>query len=127
MYDTRNSFLASGQKKFNSLLDRNVFNIVPSLQSIVHRVFNSRFVDSVKHEGTPHAFNKSKLVEKAFNDLKHGLLTHAPIVWHRSRFLLLSLCSVDPPLYFLLAIYSRPMGSLKNAFSVPYLCTLLLN
>lgn len=62
------------------------------------RVFGARFVDSVKSEGTPEAYEKSRLVVQGFND-DHDYLTHAPTVQRASQRLLLALCVCDPEFY----------------------------
>ncbi len=44
-------------------------------------IFNSRFVDEIKKEGTATAFEKSRLVVQAYND--HGkevILTQSPTI-----------------------------------------------
>jgi hypothetical protein len=38
------------------------------------RIFNSRFVDEIKNEGTDKAFEKSRLVVQAFNDTDKDLV-----------------------------------------------------
>jgi hypothetical protein len=42
------------------------------------RIFNSRFVDEIKNEGTDKAFEKSRLVVQAFNDTDTDL-AHKPL------------------------------------------------
>ena len=45
------------------------------------RVFNSRFVDEVKNSGIDKAFEKSRLVIQAYNDLeKSAVLTQLPTI-----------------------------------------------
>ncbi len=61
-----------------------------------HRIFGARFVDTIKNEGTPNAFEKSRLVIQAFNDKLHGLLTHAPTVQRSSQRLLFALAAILP-------------------------------
>jgi len=61
------------------------------------REYGSRFVDTVKKECTPDAFEKSRLVVQGFND-NHGFLTCAPTVQRASKRLLLALCACDPQL-----------------------------
>lgn len=54
--------------------------MVPSSESADHRIYVARFVDEVKNEKKPSAFEKSRLVVQAYNDTKYGLLTHPPTV-----------------------------------------------
>jgi hypothetical protein len=45
------------------------------------RIFNSRFVDEIKHPSTDKAFEKSRLVVQAYNDQgKDLVLTQSPII-----------------------------------------------
>lgn len=53
-------------------------------------------MDSIKNEGKPEAFAKSRLVVQGFNDKKNGLLTHAPTAQRFSQRLLLALAMILP-------------------------------
>jgi hypothetical protein len=62
-------FTASRQKKIFDLLKREVFRIIDLGDiSIKARVFNSRFVNEVKHSGTDKAFEKSRLIVQTYNN-----------------------------------------------------------
>jgi hypothetical protein len=83
------------------LLEKGVFQFVD--ESVVPhgtRIFNSRFVDEVKHKGTDQAFEKSRLVVQAYNDQgKELILTQSPTIQRVSQRLILALaptlnCSV---------------------------------
>ena len=55
--------------KINGLLEKGVFRVVNRgdvPQEV--RIFNSRFVDEIKHLRTDKAFEKSRLVVQAYND-----------------------------------------------------------
>ena len=72
---TTKQFEYSRQKEINGLINREVFQLVPPsnvLDGI--RIFNSRFVDEVKNEGTSTAFEKSRLVIQAYNDDEKSLI-----------------------------------------------------
>lgn len=58
----------SREKEIDGLINRGVF--IPSSVSDArgNRIYGSRFVDYVKNEGTPNAFEKSRVVPTAFND-----------------------------------------------------------
>ena len=59
------------------------------------RLFNSRFVDEVKHKGTDKAFEKSRLVVQAYNDQgKELVLTQSPIIQRVSQRLILCLAAM---------------------------------
>ena len=56
-------FTDSRRKEINGLLEKGVFAVVTDSdvpQGV--RIFNSRFVDEIKHPGTDKAFEKSRLV-----------------------------------------------------------------
>ena len=67
--DDQHQFAASRQKEITGLLKKGVFQIVrrDDIPKGI-RLFNSRFVDEVKHKGTDQAFKKSRLVVQAYND-----------------------------------------------------------
>ena len=86
-------FRASRQKELTGLLEKGVFEIT-KLANVPQgvRLFNSRFVDEVKNAGTNEAFEKSRLVVQAYNDLEKELvLTQSPTI--RTCLLKLVTCS----------------------------------
>ena len=56
-------YAASRQKEITGLLEKGVFKVITS-EDIPNnaRIFNSRFVDKIKHVGTNKAYEKSWLV-----------------------------------------------------------------
>eukprot|EP00171_Calliarthron_tuberculosum_P022917 IDg22917t1 len=64
-------FKNSRRKELDGLIDRGSFTIVHCNEAKGHRVFGSRFVDTIKNEGTSKAFPKSRLVFQAFRDKSH--------------------------------------------------------
>jgi hypothetical protein len=62
-------FTDSRRKEINGLLEKGVFATITEkdVPQGVH-IFNSRFVDEIKHPGTDKAFEKSRLVVQAYND-----------------------------------------------------------
>lgn len=78
-------------QEINGLVDRGVFTLVPLSDEKGSRLHDARFLESVKTEGTSHAFPESRFVVMAFNDTNHGLLTAAPTVQRSSQHILLSL------------------------------------
>ena len=83
----------SRQKEINGLLEKGCFEIVAreDIPSGI-RIFNSRFVDSIKNEGTEQAFEKSRLVVQAYNDQEKNLvLTQSPTIQRMSQRIILAL------------------------------------
>jgi hypothetical protein len=68
-------FAASRQKKINDLIEKEDFQSVDKNDvSFDVRIFNSRFVDEIKHFDTDKAFEKSRLVMQTFNDQNKNLV-----------------------------------------------------
>lgn len=89
-------FKESRNKKFTGLVQREVFTPAHVTDAKAHQIFKSRFVDHVKSEGTPAAYEKSRLVIMAFNDpSKTDILTQAPTVQRASQLLQISLTASD--------------------------------
>jgi len=62
-------FMDSQYKEINRLLEKGVFAVVTErdiLQGI--HIFNSHFINKIKHPGTDKAFKKSRLVIQAYNN-----------------------------------------------------------
>lgn len=93
-------FLNSRKKKMDGLIEIVVLTPFKESEEKGNRVYRSRFVDSIKNEGTHSAFEKSRFVVKAFNDKKHGLITYEPTVQRTSQRLLLCFCAMGPDLKF---------------------------
>jgi hypothetical protein len=57
------------RKEINGLLEKGVFAVVTDsdVPQGVH-IFNSRFVDEIKHPSTNKAFKKSRLIIQAYNN-----------------------------------------------------------
>ena len=72
----------SRRSEITGLLEKGVFEVVDAASIPPGtRIFNSRFVDQVKNEGTDRAFEKSRLVVQAYNDLdKRAVLTQLPTI-----------------------------------------------
>jgi hypothetical protein len=75
-------FETSRQKEITGLIEKGVFKITnPQDVPAGVRIFNSRFVDEIKNPGTDKAFEKSRLVVQAYNDLEKGIvLTQSPTI-----------------------------------------------
>ena len=86
-------FTDSRRKEINGLLEKGVFTVVTDSdvpQGV--RIFNSRFVDEIKHPGTNKAFEKSRLVVQAYNDQgKDLVLTQSPTIQRVSQRIILAL------------------------------------
>jgi hypothetical protein len=75
-------FAAFRQKEINDLIEKDVFQSIKIDDvSLDVRIFNSRFVDEIKHFDTDKAFEKSRLVVQTFNDQnKNLMLTQSSII-----------------------------------------------
>jgi hypothetical protein len=68
-------FAAFKQKKINDLIEKDVFQSVNKNDvSLDVRIFNSRFVDEIKHFDIDKAFEKFRLVVQTFNDQNKNLI-----------------------------------------------------
>ncbi len=89
------TFAESRRKEINGLLKRQVFELttISEVPKDV-RIFNSRFVDEIKHPGTPQAYEKSRLVVQAYNDHEKTLvLTQAPTIQRMSQRIILAIAA----------------------------------
>lgn len=92
------NFVESRQKEIDGLIASNVFEII-NVEDIPEnsRIFKTRFVDQIKHEGTPEAYYKSRLVVQAYNDTdKQTILTQAPTIQRASQRILLCCAMIIP-------------------------------
>lgn len=64
----RTRFTTSHFAEFNSIINRGLFEVVPTAQTTVHRIYGTRFTDEIKYFGTADAFKKSRLVALGFGD-----------------------------------------------------------
>ena len=96
------SFVESRRKEVNELLKKKCFEVV-LIESVSEeiRIFNSRFVDEIKHEEMTAAFEKSRLVVQIYNDHeKTIILTQISTIQRMSQRLILALAvSIDHELY----------------------------
>ncbi|KAI0993907.1 hypothetical protein K3495_g14277 [Podosphaera aphanis] len=92
-----NQFATSREKEIAGLFKRGVFVEVRGELPNSSRIFNSRFVDSIKNEGTNKAYEKSRLVIQGYNDDgKKKILTQAPTIQRISQRIILSLALMIP-------------------------------
>ena len=75
-------FTASRQKEIFGLLENGVFKVVsPEDVPKDARNFNSQFVNEIKNAGTDKAFEKSRLIVQAYNNVNKGIvLTQSPTI-----------------------------------------------
>ncbi|KAI0996760.1 hypothetical protein K3495_g11422 [Podosphaera aphanis] len=90
------NFKVSRQKELSGLLDNGVFKFVHKQQIPPSaRIFESRFVDVNKNEGTEKAYEKSRLVVQAYNDDdKKKILTQSPTIQRSIQRLILCLSQI---------------------------------
>jgi hypothetical protein len=96
------TFAESRRKEINDLLKRQVFEIIIISEVLKNvRIFNSRFVDEIKHSDTSQAYEKSRLMFQAYNDHEKTLmLTQALIIQRMSqRIILVIAASTNHYLY----------------------------
>ncbi|KAI0994868.1 hypothetical protein K3495_g13313 [Podosphaera aphanis] len=67
------SFAESRWKEINRLLENGVFEIYNENIPARSRVFKTRFVDQIKHEGTPDAYHKSRFVVQWNTSLERNI------------------------------------------------------
>jgi hypothetical protein len=89
-------FAQSRQKELNGLLEKGVFQVVDARDVPAGvRIFNSRFVDEIKDQGTDKAFEKSRLVVQAYKDAgKDMVLTQSPTIQQVSQQVILALTAM---------------------------------
>lgn len=89
----RPDFTSSRQKELDGLIKTGVFEFIKATDiPATTRIFNSRFLDQVKFEGTPKAYEKSRLVVQAYKDNgKKAVLTQSPTIQRVSQRLILCL------------------------------------
>ncbi len=89
-------FAAFRQKEINDLIEKDVFqSVVKNDVSFDVRIFNSRFVDEIKHSDIDKAFEKSRLVVQTFNDQdKNLMLTQSSTIQRISQRLIVCLIAV---------------------------------
>lgn len=91
-------FAASRKREIDGLINRGVFVPATVADAKGQRIYGSRFVDFVKNEGTPEAFEKSRFIAQAFND-EIEFMTHAPTVTRAAQRILLSIAASDDALH----------------------------
>ena len=73
-------FITSRQEELNGLIELGCFEVVDESQAKGHRIYNYKFDDRVKSDGSL----KSRLCVAAHSDKSHGLFTAAPTVRRKS-------------------------------------------
>ncbi len=117
-------FAAFRQKEINDLIEKDVFQSVKTDDvSLDVRIFNSRFVDEIKHLDIDKAFEKSRLVVQTFNDQnKNLILTQSSIIQRISQRLIVCLIVVfsNVNLYLrnIIQTYVQSITSLNRDFFV---------
>lgn len=93
-----NQIAEARRKELTDLLEKQVFELVDITDVPVGmRVFGTKWVDTIKNEGTPMAYAKARLVIQAFNDLgKAEVLTQSPTIQRASQRIILSIAASLP-------------------------------
>ena len=89
-------YTASRQKEIAGLLEKGVFKVVTSVDiSSNTQIFNSFYVNKIKHADTDKAYKKSWLVVQAYNDQEKDLvLTQLPTIQQVSQRLIVCLAAI---------------------------------
>ncbi len=89
-------YTTSRQKEITGLLEKDVFKVVTGGDILSNaRIFNSRFVDELKHAGTDKAYEKSRLVVQGYNDQEKDLvLTQSLTIQRVSQRLIICLTAM---------------------------------
>jgi hypothetical protein len=117
-------FAESRQKEINDLIEKDVFQSINKNDvSFDVRIFNSRFVNEIKHLDIDKAFEKSRLVMQTFNDQnKNLILTQSSIIQRISQRLIVCLIVVfsNVNLYLrnIIQTYVQSITSLNRDFFV---------
>jgi hypothetical protein len=87
----------SRQAEVIGLLEKGVFKVTPrSKVPKGVRIFNSRFINEVKNQGTDKPVAKSRLVVQAYNDdEKHLVLTQSPTIQRISQRIILCIAAIS--------------------------------
>lgn len=78
-------FQSTREAEFEGLIQQGFFSLVHIDEAKGKHIFGSRFVDEIRHVGTPQAKSKSHLVTQAYDDEENGILTYAPTVLKSSQ------------------------------------------
>ncbi len=113
------TFAESRRKEINDLLKRQVFEIITILEVLKNvRIFNSRFVDEVKHSDTSQAYEKSKLMIQTYNDHEKTLmLTQALIIQRMSQRIILVIAASMNNCHLYLRDITQTYTQLKSSFN----------
>jgi hypothetical protein len=90
------TFAESRRKEITDLLEKRVFELI-IIDAVLRdvRIFNSRFVDEVKHSGTPDVYEKFRLMIQTYNDHDKTLvLTQSPTIQRMSQRIILALAAI---------------------------------
>jgi hypothetical protein len=117
------TFAESRRKEINDLLKRQMFELIIISKVLKNvRIFNSRFVDEIKHSDTPQAYEKSRLIVQAYNDHEKTLmLTQASTIQRMSqRIILVIAASTNHHLYLrnITQTYTQSKSPLNRMFFI---------
>ncbi len=119
------TFADSRRKEINDLLKRQVFELIIISKVFKNvRIFNSRFVDEIKHSDISQAYEKSRLVVQAYNDHEKTLmLTQAFTIQRMSQRIILAIAasiSENHHLYLrnITQTYTQSKSSLNRMFFI---------
>ncbi len=124
--------MKSRRKEINDLLEKRVFELITI--NVVRRdvrIFNSRFVDEIKHSRTTDVYEKSRLVIQTYNDHdKTLMLIQSLIIQRMSQRIILALAAIIKHNLYLRDItqtYVQSKTSLNKEFFIRSLLELELS
>jgi hypothetical protein len=117
------TFADSRRKEINDLLKRQVFELIIISKVFKNvRIFNSRFVDEIKHSDISQAYEKSRLVIQTYNDHEKKLmLTQAFTIQRMSQRIILAIAaSINHHLYLkdIIQTYTQSKSSFNRMFFI---------
>jgi hypothetical protein len=117
------TFTESRRKEINDLLKRQVFEIITISEVFKNvRIFNSRFVDDIKHSDISQAYEKSRLVIQTYNDHEKTLmLTQAFTIQRMSQRIILAIAaSINHHLYLrnIIQTYTQSKSLFNRMFFI---------
>lgn len=115
----RGDFTKSNRSELEGLMHGKSLTIVPREEAQEHRVYRMRFEDSVKFEGQPNEYRKSRLIRQGYKYHSHGLFTQAPTIQRSSQRLLMCLVPTLCHISLNFGIYQRDENQAHNQSETP--------
>ncbi len=117
------TFAESRRKEINDLLKRQVFELIIISKVLKNvRIFNSRFIDEIKHSDISQAYEKSRLMIQTYNDHEKTLmLTQTSTIQRMSQRIIFAIAaSINHHLYLrdITRAYTQSKSLLNRMFFI---------